>query len=83
VFEDFFTTGLCIPPHMILLDILHKFLVQLHQLTLNAIVQIDKFVWAITSYGGRPTTDIFAHHYELHYHNKKICLEGSETTFTT
>jgi hypothetical protein len=24
--------------------------------------------------------DVFAHHYELHYQNKKICLEGSNTT---
>jgi hypothetical protein len=23
--------------------------------------------------------DVFAHHYELHYQNKKIHLEGSET----
>jgi hypothetical protein len=55
--------------------------VQLHQLTANAIVQISKFVWVVTSCGGRPTADVFAHHYELHYHNKKIHLEGSETTF--
>jgi hypothetical protein len=48
----------------------------------NAIIQIDKFVWAVTSCSGRPTTDIFSHHYELHYQNKKIHLEGSTTTFT-
>jgi hypothetical protein len=47
---------------------------------LNAIVQIDKFIWAITSCGGHPTADVFAHHYELHYQNKKVHLEGSETT---
>jgi hypothetical protein len=38
VFKDFFAAGLRIPPHPILLDILHKFQVQLHQLTPNAIV---------------------------------------------
>jgi hypothetical protein len=38
VFKDFFAVGLCMPPHPILLDILHKFWVQLHQLTPNAIV---------------------------------------------
>jgi hypothetical protein len=38
VFEDFFTAGLRIPPHPMLLDILHKFQVQLHQLTPNATV---------------------------------------------
>jgi hypothetical protein len=45
VFEDFFAAGLRIPPHPMLLDILHKFQVQLHQLTPNAIVQISKFIW--------------------------------------
>jgi hypothetical protein len=54
VFEDFFVAGLCIPPHPMLLDILHKFCVQLHQLTPNAIVQINKFIWVVTSCGRRP-----------------------------
>jgi hypothetical protein len=38
VFEDFFAAGLRIPPHPVLLDILRKFCVQLHQLTANAIL---------------------------------------------
>jgi hypothetical protein len=44
VFEDFFAAGLCIPPHSVLLDILHKFWVQLHQLTPKTIVQISMFI---------------------------------------
>jgi hypothetical protein len=48
----------------------------------NAIVQISKFIWAVNSGGGHPIVDVFTHHYELHYQNKKIHLEGSETTFT-
>jgi tRNA A37 threonylcarbamoyladenosine synthetase subunit TsaC/SUA5/YrdC len=50
MFEDFFTTGLRMPPHPVFVDILLKFRVQLHQLTLNAIIHISKFIWAITSY---------------------------------
>jgi hypothetical protein len=80
VFEDFFVAGLHMPPHLVLLDILRKFRVQLHQLTSNTIVHISKFIWAVTSCGGRPTADVFAQHYELHYQNKKIQLEGSEST---
>jgi hypothetical protein len=49
---------------------------------LNAIVQIGKFIWAVTSCGGRPTADVFAQHYELYYQHKKIHLEGCETTLT-
>jgi hypothetical protein len=71
------------PPHPFLLDILSKFQVQLHQLTPNAIVQISKFIWAITSCGAHPTADLFAQHYELCYQNKKIQLEGSESTLAT
>jgi hypothetical protein len=56
--------------------------VQLHHLTLNPIVQINKFIWAVTSYRGHPTVDVFAQHYELHYQNKKIHLKGCETTLT-
>jgi hypothetical protein len=48
----------------------------------NAIVQIGKFIWAVTSCEGHPTADVFAHYYELHYQNKKVHLQGSETTLT-
>jgi hypothetical protein len=82
VFKDYFIAGLRIPPHPVLLDILRKFQLQLHQLMLNAIIQISKFISAITSCRGCPTADVFTHHYELHHKNKKIYLEGSETTFT-
>jgi hypothetical protein len=81
VFKDFFIPGLRIPLNPVLLDIFRKFWVQLHQLTLNTIVPISKIFWAVTSCGGRPNAEVFVHHYELHYQNKKIHLEGSETTF--
>jgi hypothetical protein len=81
MFEDFFVAGIRIAPHLVLLDILHKFQVQLHQLTPNAIVQISKFISTAMTCGGRPNAKLYAHHYELHYQNKKIHLEGSETTF--
>jgi hypothetical protein len=34
----------------------------MHQLMPNAIVQINKFIWAVTSCGGHPTADVFALH---------------------
>jgi hypothetical protein len=67
VFEDFFMVRLRLPPHLVLTEILQKFRFQLHQLTPNAIVQIRKFIWAISSCGGHLTVDVFAMHYELHY----------------
>jgi hypothetical protein len=44
IFKDFFTAGLRMPLHPILVDILHKFWVQLHHLMPNAINHISKFI---------------------------------------
>jgi hypothetical protein len=37
VFEEFFTMGLRMPPHLAFTEILLKYRVQLHQWTLNAV----------------------------------------------
>jgi hypothetical protein len=50
VFEEFFTAGLWMPPHRTLAEILLKFQVQLHQLTPNAIAQLSKYLWAVSSF---------------------------------
>jgi hypothetical protein len=70
VFEEFFTAGLSMPPHPALVDILLKFRVQLHQLTPNTIGQLSKYVWALVSLKGVPSTDGFSKRYELHYQPK-------------
>jgi hypothetical protein len=44
VFEDLFAAGLGMLLHPVLVDILRKFWVQLHQLTPNAIIRIGKFI---------------------------------------
>jgi hypothetical protein len=49
VFEDLFATGLHMPPHPALAHILQKFHVQLNQLMPNAIVQLSKFFWVVSS----------------------------------
>jgi hypothetical protein len=43
VFKEFFTTRLRMPSRPTLADILHKFWLQLHQLTPNAIAQLSKY----------------------------------------
>jgi H+/gluconate symporter-like permease len=78
VFKNFFVAGLHMPPHPVLTDILCKFHVQLHHLMLNAIVTINKFICAVTSYGGRLIADVFAQRYEIHYQNKKIILRDAK-----
>jgi hypothetical protein len=78
VFEEFFTTGLRLPPHPVLADILLKFQVQIHQLTPNTIVQLSKYIWAVISFGGVPSIDGFAKRYELHYQLRKIEVDRVE-----
>jgi hypothetical protein len=67
IFEELFTARLRMPLHPVLSNILLKFQVQLHQLTPNAIVQLSKYIWEVTRFGGIPSAGGFAKRYELHY----------------
>jgi hypothetical protein len=71
VFEAFFTAGLRLPAHHFVAEVLQRFEVQVHQLTLNAMVALAKYVWAVTSYGGQPSIEVFAKNYCLHWKKKK------------
>jgi hypothetical protein len=44
VFEAFFTAGLCLPTHRFVVEVLRMFKVQVHQLTLNMVVALAKYV---------------------------------------
>jgi hypothetical protein len=72
MFEEFFAARLQMPSQLVLTDILLKFRVHLHQLTLNAFAQFFKYFWAVLSFGGKPSSDNFVKHYELHYQSKKV-----------
>jgi hypothetical protein len=81
VYENFFIAGLRIPLHLALADILPHFQAQLHQLTSNAILQLSKIFWAVGSFGGVPSGNLFAKCYELHYQSKTMStLKGDQIT---
>jgi hypothetical protein len=44
----------------------------------NAIIQLSKYIWALTSFGGVPSTEGFTKRYEPHYHLRKIEVDGVE-----
>jgi hypothetical protein len=48
-------------------EVLQRFDVQVHQLTPNAVVALAKYVWAVTSYDGQPSVEVFAKNYCLHW----------------
>jgi hypothetical protein len=68
----------CGPPHPAFTDILLKFWVQLHQLTVNVIAQMLKYFCVVLSFGGDPSSDGFAKRHELHYQPKKAAVNGFE-----
>jgi hypothetical protein len=66
VFEAFFIAGLRLPAHRFMAEVLQRFDVQVHKLTPNAVVALAKYVWAVTSYGGQPSVEVFTKNYCLH-----------------
>jgi hypothetical protein len=72
VFVAFFVTGLRLPAHRFVVKVLRRFEVQIHQLTPNVMVAFAKYVWAISSYDGEPSVDVFAKNYCLHWQKRKI-----------
>jgi hypothetical protein len=72
VFEAFFIAGLCLPAHRFVAEVLQRFEVQVHQLTPNAVVALAKYIWAVTSYDGQPSVEVFAKNYCLHWQKRKL-----------
>jgi hypothetical protein len=86
VFEAFFTAGLRLPAHRFVAEVLQRYDVQIHQLTPNAVVALAKYVWAVTSYGGQPSVEVFAKNYCLHWQKRKIgskIAQFGSCTFTS
>jgi hypothetical protein len=72
VFEAFFVVGLRLSAHRFVAEVLRRFEVQVHQLMPNVVVALAKYVWAVTSYGGQPSVEVFAKNYCLHWQKRKI-----------
>jgi hypothetical protein len=66
VFEAFFAAGLHLSMHRFIVEVLRKFEIQIHQLTPNVMVALEKYVWMVSSYGGEPSVEVFAKSYCLH-----------------
>jgi hypothetical protein len=72
VFKAFFTAGLCLPVHQFVIEVPRCFEVQIHLLTPNAMMVLAMFVWAMTSFGGEPSVEVFAKNCCLHWQKKVI-----------
>jgi hypothetical protein len=70
VFKSFFKAGLRFPLNKMIVDVLKKFGIYLHQLTPNAIVRLSVYIWALRSQGVEPFAEGFCRVHELHYQTK-------------
>jgi hypothetical protein len=70
VFKSFFKARLRFPLHGMIADVLENFEIYLHQLTPNAIVRLNVFIWALRSQGVEPLAEAFCRVHELHYQTK-------------
>jgi hypothetical protein len=70
VFKSFFKAGLRFPLHGMIADVLENFEIYLHQLTPNAIVRLNVYIWALRSQGVEPLAEAFYRVHELHYQTK-------------
>jgi hypothetical protein len=60
VYRSFFKAGLRFPLHEMIGDVLKDFEIYLHQLTPNAIVRLNIFIWALRSQGVNPLAKLSA-----------------------
>jgi hypothetical protein len=59
VFKSFFRAGLRLPLKEMIGEVLKKIKIYLHQMTLNAIVRLSVFIWALRSQGMSPDGEAF------------------------
>jgi hypothetical protein len=55
---------------MMLVEVLKKFEIFLHQLTPNTLIKVGIFIWEIRSQGMEPDADCFCNIHELSYQTK-------------
>jgi hypothetical protein len=70
VFKSLFKAGLRFSLNKMIAEVLKKFGIYLHQLTPNAIVRLNVYIWALRSQGVEPFAEGFCRVHELHYQTK-------------
>jgi hypothetical protein len=75
IFRSFFKAGLRFPLSKFVVEVLKIFQIFLHQLTPEAIIRMEIFVWAVRSQGLEPSTKCFCSMHELLYETKVMGKE--------
>jgi hypothetical protein len=70
VFKSFMKVGLWFPMHKMLIEVLNRFEIYLHQLTPEALIKVRIFIWVTRSQGLEPDANCFCNIHELSYQTK-------------
>jgi hypothetical protein len=81
VFRSFLKAGLRFPLSSFVVEILKIFEIYLHQLTPEAIIRMNIFVWAVRSQGLEPNMKSFCNIHELLYETKPWGKEQYHNNF--
>jgi hypothetical protein len=81
VFKSFLKAGLRFPLHRMLVEVLNRFEIYLHQLTLEALIKVRIFIWAMRNQGLELDADCFCNIHELSYQTKATGKEQYNNNF--
>jgi hypothetical protein len=81
IFRSFFKAGLWLPLSRFVVEVLKTYQIFLHQLTLEAILRMGVFVWAVRSHGIEPSAKCFCSMHELLYETKAMGKEQYHNNF--
>jgi hypothetical protein len=75
IYRSFFKAGLRFPLSRFVVEVLKTYQIFLHQMTLEAILRMGVFVWAVRSQGIEPSAKCFCSMHELLYETKAMGKE--------
>jgi hypothetical protein len=81
VYRSFMKVGLRFPLSKFLVEVLKIFQIFLHQLTLEAIIRMGMFIWAMRSQGLEPSAKCFCNMHKLLYERKATSKEQYHNNF--
>jgi hypothetical protein len=81
IYRSFFKTGLRFPLSRFVVEVLKIYQIYLHQITLEAIIKMGIFVWAVRSQGVEPSAKCFCSMHELVYETKVMGKEQYHNNF--
>jgi hypothetical protein len=82
VYQSFMKAGLWFPLSKFVVEVLKIFQIFLHQITPEAIIRMEMFVWAVRSQGLEPSAKCFCNMHELLYETKATGKEQYHNNFS-